>query len=343
MGSAVDSAWRVTDRDFPAEGSGADRLGFAVRFAILAPSSHNTQPWLFRIDGDTMSVRADRRRALPVVDPDGRELVISCGASLPNLQVALGHFGQEAEAEHVPDPDDRDLLARLSLGGAREPTPSEEALFAAIPKRHTNRKRFRDQAVPNELVRAFQAAAACELAWFAPLLDEERRRAAADLVAEGDRVQFRDKRFRRELAAWSVPNRAPRRDGIPGYALGFGDFASLAGPLVVRALNVGRSRAARDRELAASSPLLGVIGTERDAPADWLAAGRVLERVLLQARSRGVWAAFLNQPIEVPDLRLRVRELAGVAGFPQLLLRMGYGPEPRPTPRRPVSEVLLEP
>ena len=65
--------------------------------------------------------------------------------------------------------------------------------------------------------------------------------------------------------------------------------------------------------------------------------------MLLGARAEGVWASFLNQPIEVPELRPRLRDAIGQSGFPQLLLRMGYGPEVRPTPRWPAEEASYAP
>jgi len=100
-------------------------------------------------------------------------------------------------------------------------------------------------------------------------------------------------------------------------------------------------QAPEDRQLAAGSPVLAVLGTDADTPAAWLTAGQALMRVLLQACRQGMSASFLNQPIEVAELRPRLREVIGCPGFPQLLLRMGYGHAVRPTPRRPLGEVIV--
>jgi hypothetical protein len=66
----------------PATGTAPDKARFAIRYAILAPSSHNTQPWRFVIIGSELLVCADRTRSLPNMDPFDRELIISRGAAL---------------------------------------------------------------------------------------------------------------------------------------------------------------------------------------------------------------------------------------------------------------------
>jgi len=147
--------------------------------------------------------------------------------------------------------------------------------------------------------------------------------------------------FRRELAAWIHPNRTASHDGTPGFAFGLSSLASYLGPLVVRTFDIGRGQAAKGRELATGSPVLVLLGTDGDTPADWLSAGQALARLLLRARVDDVWASFLNQPIELPDLRGRLGDSLGRKGFSQLLLRMGYGQDVKPTPRRTPGEVLM--
>jgi hypothetical protein len=255
----------------------------------------------------------------------------------------MRHFGYEDEVEILPAPDDPDLLARVRWGLDRAETEEERMLFQAMPKRRSNRGPFEDRQVPGRLLSALQAAVREEGVWLHLVEDEDTKHAVAELIAEGDRIQMADKRFRRELASWVHPNRTKSRDGVPGFGFGFGDLMSLAGPFAIRTFDTGRGQAAKDRQLAEGSPLLAVLGTEGDAPPDWLAAGQALARVLLRARAEGVWASFLNQPIEVPELRPRLREAIGEDGYPQLFLRMGYGQEVRPTPRRPAEEVLVHP
>jgi nitroreductase len=332
--------WTVSEDGYPAAGESQEKLHYMLNYAVLAPSGHNTQPWLFSVRGDYVELYADRTRGLPVVDPEDRALVISCGAALFYLRLAMRHFGYEEELEVFPHPDDPDLLARARLGTRHEETEEERALFEAIPKRRSNRGPFENRPVPGRLLSALQAAAWEEGAWLHFVEREDAKHTVAELIAEGDRIQLADRRFRRELASWVHPNRTKSRDGVPGYAFGFGDLMSLAGPFVIRTFDSGKGQAARDRQLAEGSPILAVLGTESDTASEWLSTGQALARILLRARAEGVWASFLNQPIEVSELRPRLRETIGQAGPPQLLFRMGYGQEVRPTPRRPASETL---
>lgn len=329
----------VDREEFPFSGSTLARLVFLLRYAILAPSSHNSQPWRVRADGDGLLVCADRTRALPVVDPDDRELEISCGAFLHHFRLGIVQHGLEHEIELLPDPEDRDVLARVALGPDRMPTYEERLLFWSIAKRHTNRRPFAPKALQDELVRELVEAAEAEGAWLAVLRDDARDR-FAELVAEADRAQMHDPSFRRELAAWLHSDRHSSNDGMPGHALGLPSLLTRVGPLAIRTFDLGKGTAAHDEKLIEASPLLAVLGTDEDSTRDRLVAGQALSRVLLRATQDGVAASFLNQPIEVPDLRPRVADLAGRPGVPQLALRLGYGQDAKPTPRRPVGEIL---
>ena len=326
---------------FPADGTSAEKFGALLHYAIQAPSSHNSQPWLFSIDATCLELYADRSRALAVVDPDDRELVMSCGAALFCLRAAARRFGLTPVAIVCPEPDNPDLLARVTLGERTAPLPEDEELFHAIPARRTNRQRFADRDVPADILERLRLDAASEGAWLEIVTADRLRHLLADLIARGDEIQAADKRFRRELAAWIHPNRSRSRDGMPGYAFGFGDLLSHAGPALIRTFDWGSRQAARDRQIALGSPVLAVLGTADDRPSAWVVAGQTLARVSLRAAAAGVSVSFLNQPIEVRELRPQVVDILGRKGYPQLVLRMGYGPVVNPTPRRPVREVLL--
>jgi nitroreductase len=332
--------WSLSAGDFPADGTMLEKWKFFLRYALLAPSSHNSQPWLFHVRHNTLELYADRRRACPVVDPLDRELVISCGSALFHLRCAMKHFACLGPVTIFPD-QDPDLVARVALGIQDETDDEESILFCAIPKRRTNRQPFSDVPVPGSLLKALQRAAEAEGAWIRFLRRQEARYAFADLVAEGDRIQWASKAFRMELSRWVHSNHSLSRDGVPGYAAGIDDLLSYTGPLVVRTFDMGEGQAARDHEVATGSPVLAVLGTDGDRPRDWVTSGQALARVLLRARADEVWASFLNQPIEVPELRAKLKTVTDSSGFPQAVLRFGFGENVKPTPRRELEEVLI--
>jgi nitroreductase len=315
-----------------------EHLAWAARWAVLAPSSHNTQPWHFNIHGNRIDVLADRARALPVVDPDDRELIISCGAALFNLRVALEQLGWRPSVEILPDTVNTDVVASVRIVERQAPSTASNALFEAITKRHTNRQPFAEREVDESLVSELQREAHVEGAWlyWARGLYKE---SVARLIAEDDRLQMADKSFRRELAAWLHPSHAEHGDGM-WDTRNAPEIVQHAAPLILRTFDIGGLRAARDHELAIGSPVLAVLGTETDDERAWVASGQALARVLLFATARGLSASFLNQPCEVAPLRQRLREAIGKSGVPQLVLRLGYADPAPAMPRRKLSDVI---
>ena len=139
--AAIDP-WTVSEADYPAEAPAREQLRHLLSYAVLAPSAHNTQPWRFRVTDAGIEVHADRSRALSVSDPDGRELVISCGAALFFLRVAVRRFGHMDRVHLLPDPARPDLLALVSRGDAVRPSHEVLLLFRAIHERRTHRPAF---------------------------------------------------------------------------------------------------------------------------------------------------------------------------------------------------------
>ena len=325
---------------FPGRAGPAERLRCLLSYAVLAPSRHNVQPWVFEIEGDELRVHADVARALPEVDPDGRELLMSCGAALVNLRLAAAHHGHATTTEVVPEHRRDGLVARVRLEERRASTPESGGAVPGHPAApHQPAAARRARAArgardPRSCARRRRRASSLRP------VEAPQRRAVAELIAEGDRLQWESPRFRREVSSWTRRNGTARRDGMPGYAAGMSDAAALVHPLRLRLSSPARDEADRDRRRALATKALLVLSTARDGKADWIAAGEALQRILLRAAAAGLSASYFNQPIECPELRERLREAVGTPGVPQILLRLGYGLTVRAPPRRPVQEVL---
>lgn len=323
----------IPDTDFPANGLPGEQLRFLLHYAVLAPSVLNTQPWRFAVEQNLVRLYADRSRQLHHIDPDGRELTVSCGAALLNLRVAARYFGLDAEVYPFPVSDRPDLLAALLLRGTTDPTDEDERLFRAIPMRRTNRHVFADGAVPEDVTTALERAARAEGARLAVLTEDEEKEAVARLVEEAIRIEGNDPHVAGEIDAWLRPKGDPRRDGVSDEVQGEWDrlaHVRLPDSFV----------ASGKRRLVGASPAVLVLTTDADRPADWLAAGQAFGRVLLTATALALQASYVSQPVEIAGLR---QDLAGITGggFPQVVFRVGYAARHEGTPRRHMQDVLF--
>ncbi|MBE9047527.1 nitroreductase [Pleurocapsales cyanobacterium LEGE 10410] len=341
---ATANPWQIAEEDFPVAGTTTDKLKFLLNYAVLAPSSHNTQPWLFKIVDDGVELYADQTRALPIADPDRRELTISCGAALFHLRIAMHHFGYRDVVEILPEQNNPNLLARICLGSKRVVKQEENFMFRAISRRCTNRLSFKDCQLPTSLQSELESACCSEgnyLQIMTQIVPEASRQAVISLIAEGDRLQMADPLFRQELAQWIHPSSS--HDGIPVHAQGINKQLDSLAPLIsfaIRSFDLGKTQAAKDCQLAIQAPVLMLISSNGDRTQDWLATGEALAHLLLRARVDDVWASFFNQPLQIPQLRSRLQALFPDNGYPQILLRLGYATETESTPRRAANEVI---
>ncbi len=306
-----------------------------VEAATAAPSVHNSQPWRFRLRHDRVDVFCDRTRRLEVIDPHGRELLISVGAAILNLRLAMLVHGRTPVLRLLPDPTDPDLLARVSAGPPVAADGTVRALAEAIPRRHTNRRPFTAAAIPASVIEELAGAAAAEGARLA-VADPVGRDAILGLVRTANEWWRTRTDYRAELTEWTLPYRG-RRDGVP--AQNFGPWDALE-RLPLRDFGLTRPDAPRRDATFEAHPRLVVLSTYGDGPVQWLRAGQALERVLLTATVRGLATTPMTAPLEIPELRELLTDTR-TGKWAQVILRIGYGPATVASPRRPVSEVLL--
>ena len=321
-------------------------LVLVVELAALAPSVHNTQPWRFTWDGVSLGVREDPSRALPVLDPSGRERVLSCGAAVLQARLAFAERGWDVTTAVLPDPDDPELLALLTVHGRRDPSPQEHALALAIPVRSTDRDPFDSTPVTEAELDHLRAAAEQEGAWVRAVRADGADEAVElqVLLSHADDSQRSDPAYLAELEAW----RRDREDeGIPSRALPSVPVELRGSSWVLRDFDAGTGdpRPAGSEPPPAEHPTVLVVGTEGDERRDWLTAGQGLARLLLSATVAGLAVQPMTQVLEVPVLRARMRHVLGVVGHPQMLLRVGHGRSAPVSRRRAATQVitLVEP
>ncbi len=326
--------WHIRASDFPAAGGLREQLRFLLRYAILAPSSNNSQPWRFAIDDDCVRVLLDDRFWLRVCDPERREMYLSAGCALENLLVAAEHYGFGHHTDYLPDADDPSLVAAVRFTRGGSPSAHRPpVMFEMLTVRQTSHRRHLDRPLDDTVLSGLQGCcveAGIVLRLYA---DRPTRRAVSGMVVRGDLQQFADPAFRRELSVW-----------VGQGVLGTPWLTSQLLRLMVRYVDIGRTQSQRDSDLVLSSPVLGVLATVRDDRALQVQAGQVYERLSLAAAALGIHCQPMSQPVEIPELMDELtRLISPPVLFPQHPFRMGYAPaERRRTLRRPLSEVLVE-
>lgn len=305
--------------------------------ARLAPSIHNSQPWHLRRLPDGLAVLEDLARALPVIDPAGRDRIISCGAAVLNARIALEALGYQAQLQVLPDPAEPTLVGVVRAVHRRPAGPVESELNRVIPLRHTHRRVYRSHAVAEEDLLDLRQAVAAEGARLS-VADPAARRRLAHLLRRAVRVQAGDVELREEIERWVRRGGSAVTDGIPSTALGTSPFPVDS---LVHAGHHGAPEAQDVEEELARSTVL-VISTREDSRLDWVRAGLALERLLLAATSKGLVATFADQALQDPTLRPEVAQVLGIWGRPQVLLRVGRAlVDAPPTPRRPLSDLFV--
>lgn len=318
----------------------ADQAGIedCIRFATLAPSGHNTQPWRFHIGDERIEIRPDFARRTPVVDPDDHHLFVSLGCAAENLALASGALGRPGALSFDPAGDGAVVFA---MGDG---VPSDPALVEAIPRRQSTRAPYDGRPISAGDLRLLAAAAAVPGIDLVLITERAPIDRVRDLVIAGNTAQMADPAFVRELKAWlrfSPREALATADGLFSAATGNPALPAWLGPRIFDL--VFRAEAENDkyaRQLRASAGL-AVFVAQRDDKEHWVRAGRACQRFALQATALGLCHAFVNQPVEVSHLRPELAALVGLPGRrPNLVTRFGYGPVLPYSARRSVSQVI---
>jgi nitroreductase len=325
---------KITDEATPITAGQADYL---ISVAARAPSVHNTQPWRFTVSTDAIELHADLRRKLGV-DLVGREMLISCGAALFGLRLAVRSLGYQPVIELLPEPGRLRLLARVRLGAAAPVTALERKMLEAVPHRHTHRGPFQPGPLPAGLLAGLQHDAVAEGAVLAVVDTERAYRKLADILAGASRRQDADPVARADVRRWSRDAGDRARDGVPAQA-----FPAVpgreAGRLPQRDFDLSRGFGLLTG-CGSPAEVTAVLLTRGDGRADWLNAGQALQRILLHAASKWVFASLHSQPLEAATIRNLIKTRLALPGSPQMLLQLGVARTTQATARRPARELI---
>ncbi|WP_183095489.1 Acg family FMN-binding oxidoreductase [Nocardioides stalactiti] len=310
-----------------------------VELACNAPSVHNTQPWLWRIDGNQVRLHADHRRQLPAEDPDGRSLVISCGAALHQLQFAARALGWTSEVARTPRGDDPTLLAEVTF--ERGPASSQPVNdLAALRRRCTDRRRFTSWPVPDDILERLAGEARTWSAAALPITDLVSRFRLELLSNEATMLRESDPVAVGEQTAWVDRS---DHDGVPLKVL---PRVEQNAPPEDRRNRFGPGLVPETRTPVDGGDGVIVLGGRGDETADWLRTGEALSALWLRATRDGLSVVPLSLPVEIESIRFAMAESVLEGAFlPHLAVRIGWQAIGRTglprTPRRALDTVLL--
>ena len=310
-----------------------------LRYARLAPSGHNTQPWRFRVASGRIDILPDLSRRTPVVDPDDHHLFVSLGCAAETLALACGARGRLGELRFDPSGDGAVVLEHQAGPAVASP------LFDAIPLRQSTRGDYDGSTVGSTDLRALADAAAVPGVDLVLITDRAQRDRIRDLVVAGTTAQIADKGFVTELRHWMrfSPKEALRTgDGLFSATSGYPILPAWLGPVFFDLAFSASSENDRYARQMNASAGVAVFVAAREDNAHWVLAGRAAQRFALQATALGLRCAFVNQPVEVAALRPALAGLIGLPGRrPDLVMRFGRGKLLPYSARRPLDGSLL--
>ncbi|PID98772.1 hypothetical protein CSA80_04900 [Candidatus Saccharibacteria bacterium] len=330
------SAWEITTT-LPTEASETDILQHFARFAILAPSGHNTQPWLFAVQGKRLLLKINPERRLGHSGSLAAEPYVSLGSCLETLILAARGFGYDLIV-HKTVSDSDNVVAKIQLGKKHSPQPE---LLTAIKHRASNRNFYDTTPLAEDII----ATTIGEKLPGIHVITAKKRSDItylSQLTAKATRKIMRDSAFRRELSQWVRRNITRKYDGMPGFTQKMPLPVSLIAPMVVRNLDVSKTQAKKDAKIALHSANLLIICVTKRTPEQFLSAGQQYARICITARMLGYATSGVGAAVIDPESKEDVAKHFHLKSSPTAMLRIGLtGKKVRHTPRQ-VLEMVLE-
>jgi hypothetical protein len=332
-------AWDVSVEDFPQNGSLFEQMFFVLRFASLAPSGHNSQPWEYFVGNDYIDLLVNKERSLAQSDPTQRILSLSFGACLQNILVAAEYFGMQAHWEYFLD--NTEQVVRIFLNKSNNiKNVDENHLIHQIIKRVSSRGAYKRTPISDEFVLKINEIKNEKAKTV--LVSELYKKEVVDLILGAQVDSMEDDKFRAELSEYIKSDFTKEFVGMPGFTIGVPPPVSVIASWLIKNFNLSKASKAQDKKLFyKQTPAILLISTEKDDKISWLEAGRVLEETWLLAESFGMKCSVFASVTQLPVYREKLMQVTPDFTVPQILLRVGYPEkEVKHSPRFTVNSLL---
>lgn len=299
-------------------------MRFLVTCAVQAPSSHNTQPWLFDISQNIISVYADLSRNLKIGDPQNRELYESVGTSIANIELAAKALGLRVDTELLPDKKSSELVAKITINFPKNnKTKYNEKLLKALWDRRSNRTHY----ISGKLISDTHLTKIQDIAKEGGLKlhlisDQKKISRIGEMVRQG-MVEFLSKpTFRDELSHWVRHNWSKKGDGLPGYSIGMPGIISILAPVLVKSTAPIQSIANEEKKAVESCPVVGVISVKQNNKLHWVKTGIVFEKIAIYLHEHDISSSILTAAVECKSQNVKLTKM--INANPTLFFRVGY-------------------
>lgn len=303
-----------------------DKIKFLLRYAILAPSTHNSQPWLFKIENNSCKIYIDSSVHIKEADPLSRDLYISLGCLLENLIIGAKYFnvynkvvyGLGGKDDAVVEVFFRDNSDKINID------ENSEKILDAILKRFNARGAFEKEKISDGILKRLNALNDFNDLKVDFISDGGKIEKLAELTAEGLKIAYANQDFRKEMSRWINNNFSKKLIGIPGYSLRMPALISFIFPTLIRLFNIGEKLGWLNYKSMVSAPLVCLISAKENSPLFWLQTGRLAERLMLEFNSLGIKTSVFVASLEMGELYKEVQKIIGIDYIPQFLFCAGY-------------------
>jgi len=309
-----------------------------ISYSIRCPSGHNSQPWSFQVAKNKIIIVPNLSRHLEVVDSSDKELFISLGCALENLQIAATHFGYSSD--YYVSEDDKINVTFTKKQDNTTTDDENEVLFNAIEKRHTHRGKFLDKKFTDEQLLYIEKEKDDAILVYDS--KSEGAKIICKKIIEGNKIQMSDPAFKDELVAWMRFNNRHReetKNGLCYNVLGFPPTPEFIGRRLIKMFLKPDSQNKTDGEINASASHFCVFTIKENTVKEYVALGKILEHFILKITSMGLSYNFSNQPCEVSDILGPLKEELKVSVIPAVIIRLGYATEPKNLSPREIPEI----
>jgi len=316
-----------------------------ISFGIRAPSGHNSQPWIFQVGENAIYILPNLKRHLEVVDSTDRELFVSLGCALENLQLAALQDSYTSDYEYK---DDKIVITFQKVDTAIENKEENDKLFNAINKRHTHRGNFTGEKISEENLQIIKKCAEAKSNENVDVKiydsGSEEAKIVCQKISEGNDIQMADPAFRNELIEWMRFNNrhiSENQNGLCYNVLGFPALPTAIGRVVIKMFLKPNAQNKTDNEVNASSSQFCMFTVKENTIPNYVALGKYIERILLTVSSLGLAYSFSNQPCEVPKLNEEIKNELKLTDYPSVIIRLGSsnGKEPKNYSPRETPEI----